>query len=103
MFEMTNRDLLSATAGQVRARLAEEERLALEFQQRIGANLRYRRKRRGIALEKFASDCRVNVAALSRIESGEVMPSLELLLRAARLLNVSCLALTGEHEELSAA
>jgi transcriptional regulator with XRE-family HTH domain len=76
--------------------LSRDEQEALEFQRRIGANIRYWRLQRGLTREELASRSGKPVATISEIESGEAMASVEFLLRAARVLDVSCLALAGE-------
>jgi hypothetical protein len=87
----------------VDTRLAEEDRDALEFQRRIGANVRQWRLQRALTLEDFAKRCGKPIAAVDQIETGATMASLEFLWRAARVLDVSCLVLTDQQEDRSAA
>lgn len=87
----------------VDTRLAEEELAALEFQRRIGANIRRWRLQRALAPAEFARRCGKPVTAVDQIESGTTMASLEFLWRAARVLGVSCLVLTDQQEDRSAA
>ncbi len=84
-------------------RLAEEEQAALEFQRRIGANILRWRLQRALTLAEFARRCGKSIAAVEQIESGATMASLEFLWRAARVLGVSCLMLTDQQEDRSAA
>ena len=84
-------------------RAAEEDRAALEFQRRVGANVRHWRVQRGLTLEDFAMRCGKPIEAVDQIESGATMAGLEFLWRAARVLGVSCLVLTDQQEDRSAA
>jgi transcriptional regulator with XRE-family HTH domain len=80
-----------------------EDQQAMAFQRRIGANIRHWRTQRSLDIAEFAGRCQRPSAAIVRIESGEAMPSVEFLWRAAHVLNVSCLALTDQAEHRSAA
>ena len=82
---------------------SQQEHEALEFQRRIGANIRNWRERRTLATWELARLCGRPIAAIERIESGEEMPSLEFLWQAARIMRVPCLALTDQHDHRSAA
>ena len=81
----------------------KEDYEALEFQRRIGANVRQWRLQRALTSEDFAWRCGKSLAALDQIESGATMASLEFLWRAARVLRVSCLALSDKQVDRSAA
>jgi transcriptional regulator with XRE-family HTH domain len=81
----------------------QEDDEALEFQRRIGANVRQWRLQRALTLEDFARRCAKPMAAVDQIESGATMASLEFLWRAAHVLGVSCLVLTDQQEDRSAA
>ncbi len=80
-----------------------EDQEALAFQRRIGANIRRWRTERSLGVAEFAGQCHQPAVAITRIESGEAMPSIEFLWRAARVLNVPCLALTDQGNHRSAA
>lgn len=81
----------------------QEDDDALEFQRRIGANVRRWRLERALVLEEFALRCGKSAASVDRIESGGAMASLEFLWRAAQVLGVSCLVLTDQQEHRSVA
>jgi transcriptional regulator with XRE-family HTH domain len=80
--------------------IAQEEELGARLQQQIGLNLRHYRTMRGLTVESLAQHAGVDLDALRAAESGEAMPSLGLLWKVAPVLDVSCLALTGESEDL---
>lgn len=82
---------------------SSEEQEALEFQRRIGSNVRYWRMQRTLTAEEFARRSGRSVATINAIESGEVMPGVEFLWRASQVLNVSCLAFTDPQQHRSAA
>ncbi|HET7014684.1 MAG TPA: XRE family transcriptional regulator [Streptosporangiaceae bacterium] len=50
----------------------------------VGPRLRALRKHRGVTLEELADSTRISVSTLSRLESGQRRPTLELLLPIAR-------------------
>lgn len=79
--------------------IAEEEERGMQLQRQIGRNLTRCRDMRGLSVDSLAQQSGVDPAALRAAESGEAMPSLGLLWKVARRLNVSCLVLTGEQEE----
>jgi transcriptional regulator with XRE-family HTH domain len=80
-----------------------EEQDALEFQRRIGRNVRYWRMKRALTAEEFARRSGKPVATINEIESGEAMPGIEFLWRAAQVLKVSCLVFTEPGQLRSAA
>lgn len=79
--------------------IAAEEERGLQLQLRIARNLRAYRNIRGLDVDSLARQSHVEPEALREAESGEAMPSLGLLWKVARVLDVSCLALTGEADE----
>ncbi len=81
--------------------IAEEEERGIQLQRQIARNLAHYRDLRGLSVDSLAHESGVDLAALRAAESGEAMPSLGLLWKVARVLDVSCLALTGEPEEWS--
>jgi transcriptional regulator with XRE-family HTH domain len=82
---------------------SREDRDALEFQRRIGANIRFWRQDRAFTALEFAQRCRTTVAAIARMETGEEMPSLEFLWLASQVLRVPCLVLTDQRDQRFAA
>ena len=86
-------DLLAGTS------IAQEEELGARLQQQIGRSLQHYRTMCGLTVQSLAGRAGVDIAALRAAESGEAMPSLGLLWKVAPVLDVSCLALTGEPED----
>ncbi|HFC05579.1 MAG TPA: XRE family transcriptional regulator [Rhizobiales bacterium] len=64
--------------------------------QAIGAALRDLRKSRGLTARQLASDSDVSAAMISRIESGQVSPSISTLEALSRTLDVPMVALFRE-------
>ena len=87
-------DLLASTS------IAEEEERGARLQQQIGRNLHLYRTMRALTVESLAQQAGVDSDALRAAEAGEAMPSLGLLWKVAPVLEVSCLAITGEPEDL---
>ena len=80
---------------------AEEERLAAEreaqeFKRRVGENLERLRKRRGLSLERLAALSGVSRAMLGQIEVGESTPTIALLWKVSRGLDVRFADLLGD-------
>jgi transcriptional regulator with XRE-family HTH domain len=90
------------TSG-ISADLSHEEEEALAFQRRVGGNVRYWRMQRALTTEELARRSGKSVAAIDAIESGDAMPGVEFLWRAAHVLQVSCLAFTEPGQFRSAA
>jgi transcriptional regulator with XRE-family HTH domain len=63
----------------------------------VGANLRRLRSRRGLSLERLAQRSGVSRAMLSQIELGHSAPTITLLWKVARALDVTFSALITEH------
>lgn len=61
----------------------------------VGPRLRALRKQRGITLDQLAEDTGISVSTLSRLESGQRRPTLELLLPLARTHHVPLDELVG--------
>jgi transcriptional regulator with XRE-family HTH domain len=61
----------------------------------VGSRLRALRKHRGITLEQLAESTNISVSTLSRLESGQRRPTLELLLPIARAHRVPLDELVG--------
>jgi transcriptional regulator with XRE-family HTH domain len=61
----------------------------------VGPRLRALRKHRGITLEQLADSTKISVSTLSRLESGQRRPTLELLLPIARAHHVPLDELVG--------
>jgi transcriptional regulator with XRE-family HTH domain len=61
----------------------------------VGPRLRALRKYRGVTLEQLANSTKISVSTLSRLESGQRRPTLELLLPIARAHNVPLDELVG--------
>ena len=83
----------------VDASIAAEEERGIQLQQQIARNILQYRDMRGLSVESLAQQAGVETAALRAVESAEAMPSVGLLWKVARVLDVSCLALTGEPGE----
>ncbi len=62
----------------------------------LGPNLRRLRVRRGLSLERLARASGVSRAMLSQIELGQSTPTINVLWKVARAVNVSFSALLGE-------
>ncbi len=69
---------------------------AAELAQRVAANLRERRKTRGLSLDELASASGVSRAALSQIETQKSNPSLSVLWKIAVGLGIPFSELLGE-------
>lgn len=61
----------------------------------VGPRLRALRKHRGVTLEQLAASTKISVSTLSRLESGQRRPTLELLLPIARAHHVPLDELVG--------
>lgn len=61
----------------------------------VGPRLRALRKHRGVTLEQLADSTKISVSTLSRLESGQRRPALELLLPIARAHHVPLDELVG--------
>ena len=61
----------------------------------VGPRLRALRKHRGVTLEQLADSTKISVSTLSRLESGQRRPTLELLLPIARAHRVPLDELAG--------
>jgi transcriptional regulator with XRE-family HTH domain len=67
----------------------------------LGANLRRFRVRRGLSLERFASECNVSRAMLSQIELGRSAPTINVVWKISTALRVPFSALISEKEQIS--
>src|ERR1700690_4174117 len=63
----------------------------------VGVNLRRLRSRRGLTLERLAQRSGVSRAMLSQIELGQSAPTINLLWKVARALDVTFSALITQH------
>lgn len=77
-------------------------RSAEEAEQRITRRLRALRLERGLTLEKVAAAAELSPGYLSRVESGQRVPSIGALVLLARALDVSVADLATEPQETSA-
>lgn len=64
----------------------------------VGANLRALRSRRGLSLEKLSRACGVSRAMLGQIELGKSAPTITVLWKIARALDVTFSALISERQ-----
>jgi transcriptional regulator with XRE-family HTH domain len=64
----------------------------------VGANLRRLRMRRGLSLEKLAQKCGVSRAMLGQIELGQSAPTINVLWKIARALDVTFATLIQARE-----
>lgn len=69
---------------------------ALELKRRVGENLARLRKRRALSLERLAALSGVSRAMLSQVEAGESTPTIALLWKIARGLDVRFADLLGD-------
>lgn len=72
------------------------EREAQELKRRVGENLERLRKQRGLSLERLAAVSGVSRAMLGQIEAGESAPTIALLWKVARGLDVRFADLLGD-------
>jgi transcriptional regulator with XRE-family HTH domain len=72
------------------------DREAQELKRRVGENLERLRKRRGLSLERLAAVSGVSRAMLGQIEAGESTPTIALLWKVARGLDVRFADLLGD-------
>ena len=84
-----------ATRTQQEERPARE-REAQELKRRVGENLVRLRKRRGLSLERLAALSGVSRAMLGQIEAGDSTPTIALLWKVARGLDVRFADLLGD-------
>lgn len=80
---------------------AEKERTSVdqeaqELKRRVGVNLERLRKKRGLSLERLAALSGVSRAMLGQIEAGESTPTIALLWKVARGLDVRFADLLGD-------
>jgi len=69
----------------------------------VGANLRRLRVKRGLSLERLARASGVSRAMLGQIELGQSTPTINVLWKVARALDVSFTALIGQGEKKTSA
>lgn len=103
-----NRDALSSdprarSGSSPRARQRPDARVALAEEGReltiaVGVNLRRLRLRRGLSLERLAQRSGVSRAMLSQIELGQSTPTISLLWKVARALDISFSTLVSTQE-----
>ena len=67
-----------------------------EIKRRVGANLERLRRQRGLSLERLAGLAGVSRAMLGQIETGESTPTIALLWKIARGLDVRFADLLGD-------
>lgn len=76
---------------QTRPSRASDDALVIE----VGSRVKRLRTQAGLTLEEFASQSGVSRAMLSKVERGEKSPTLAIIVRIAKGLNVSMSALMG--------
>jgi transcriptional regulator with XRE-family HTH domain len=92
-----------ATAGLVRRKLVQDISARAtpapteDAAPAVGVNLRRLRSRRGLTLERLAQRSGVSRAMLSQIELGQSAPTINLLWKVARALDVTFSALITQH------
>ena len=91
---MRKKDSEAAPAGA--GLLPEAEREAQELKRRVGENLVRLRRARGLSLERLAALSGVSRAMLGQIEAGESTPTIALLWKVARGLDVRFADLLGD-------
>jgi len=72
--------------------LDDDQRKGLEVQALIGANLRHLRQVRGLSCERLGLLADFDESALQALERGATTPSIEMLWKLARALDVPCTA-----------
>ncbi|MCK1392857.1 helix-turn-helix domain-containing protein [Bradyrhizobium sp. 1] len=82
---------------QPRTGRAGEDALIVE----LGGRVKRLRTQAGLTLEEFASQSGVSRAMLSKVERGEKSPTLAIIVRIAKGLNVSMSALMGAEPDLA--
>lgn len=83
-------------AGSVANERPSNEREAEELKRRVGENLVRLRKKRGLSLERLAALSGVSRAMIGQIESAESTPTIALLWKVARGLDVRFADLLGD-------
>lgn len=83
-------------APRAKDRIGETDAGAVELKKRVGENLERLRKRRGLSLEKLAALSGVSRAMLSQVEAGESAPTISLLWKVARGMDVRFADLLGD-------
>jgi transcriptional regulator with XRE-family HTH domain len=69
-----------------------------ELKKRVGENLERLRKQRSLSMERLSSQCGVSRAMLGQIETGESMPTIGLLWKISRGLDVRFADLLGAED-----
>src|SRR3954454_1005649 len=82
---------------------ASEEEHAHDLTPVVGANLRRLRVKRGLSLERMAKASGVSRAMLGQIELGHSTPTINVVWKIARALDVSFATLITEHAATSTA
>ncbi len=82
----------------MKAKLNDAEDETLELKRRVGQNLENLRKKRGLSLERLATLSGVSRAMLGQVEAGESAPTISLLWKVARGLDVRFADLLGEED-----
>lgn len=82
---------------QKRASRASDDALVIE----VGSRVKRLRTQAGLTLEEFATQSGVSRAMLSKVERGEKSPTLAIIVRIAKGLNVSMSALMGAEPDLA--
>lgn len=88
----------SSTAFAAAAANSDTEREAQELKRRVGENLERLRRQRGLSLERLANLAGVSRAMLGQIEAGESTPTIALLWKVARGLDVRFADLLGNDD-----
>lgn len=83
-------------AAKTKTKTIENE--ALELKKRVGENLERLRKQRGYSLERLATLSGVSRAMLGQIEAGDSAPTIALLWKIARGLDVRFADLLGDEQ-----
>ena len=89
------------TATPPRTASAEDETSSDDLTPVVGANLRRLRLKRGLSLERLARASGVSRAMLGQVELGQSTPTINVLWKVARALNVSFSTFLGQREKPS--
>lgn len=87
----TSRKSPTKTTRQLRAGRANDDAIIIE----VGSRVKRLRTEAGLTLEEFAAQSGVSRAMLSKVERGEKSPTLAIIVRIAKGLNVSMSTLMG--------
>src|SRR5689334_5182792 len=98
MMDGTSRAPMAELQSDPRTNLTPERALEGDLTPVVGANLRRLRIKRGLSLERLAGVSSVSRAMLGQIELGQSTPTINVLWKIARALDVPFSTLLSDHE-----